>query len=114
MAHLPQCEPSAGPEDWCITDCIRILRRRKAVVLWINSVAGILAALITSAQPRVYQARALVEVLTLNENFLNLRNVYPAVASKLDSGLYGQTQVELLQQDSLFERIWRFKTYVRS
>jgi receptor protein-tyrosine kinase len=107
MPPLPQSEHSAGPEDWSITDCIRILRRRKAVVLWITSVAGIFAALITCAQPRVYQARALVEVLTLNDNFLNLRNVYPAVASKLDSGLYVQTQVELLQQDSLFEEVAR-------
>lgn len=107
MPPLPQSEHSAGPEDWSITDCIRILRQRKAVVLWITCVAGIFAALITWAQPRVYQARALVEVLTLNENFLNLRNVYPAVSSKLDSGLYVQTQVELLQQDSLFEQVAR-------
>jgi polysaccharide biosynthesis transport protein len=107
MPPLPQYERSAGSEDWCITDCIRILRRRKAMVLWIICVAGILAALITCAQPRVYQARALVEVVALNENFLNLRNVYPAAASKLDPALYVQTQVELLQQDSLLEEVAR-------
>ncbi len=96
-----------GPDDWSITDCMRILRRRKAVFLGIVCAAGLLAGLITYAQPRVYQARALVEVLTLNENFLGLRHVYPAVASKLDPSLYAETQVELLQQDSLLEEVAR-------
>jgi len=69
--------------------------------------AGLTAAIITCAQPRLYQAQALVELRTINENFLNLRNIYPAVDSKIDPAFYLQTQAELLQQDSLIEEVAR-------
>ena len=98
---------SANLDDWNVTDCLRILWRHKAALLWITLIGGLGAAVITRAQPPVYQSRALVEVQTLNENFLNLRNVYLAVAPRVDGALYLQTQAELLQQDSLLKEVAR-------
>ena len=101
------CEYSTGSEDWSFTDCMRILRRHKSVLLWITCMGSFGAALMTSAQPRLYESRALVEVQSLNENFLNLRDIYPTTASKTESSLYVQTQAELLRQDSLIEEAAR-------
>lgn len=94
-------------DDWSVTDCLWVLCRHKAALLWITFIGGLAAAVVTRAQPPVYQSRALVEVQTLNENFLNLRNVYLAVAPRIDGALYLQTQVELLQQDSLMKEVAR-------
>ena len=101
------CDYSARLEDWSVTDCKRILRRRKGAVLWITCMAGFGASLITSAQPRVYESRALLEIQSLNGNFLNFRDIYPAAASNVESASYVQTQAELLQQDSLIEEVAR-------
>jgi receptor protein-tyrosine kinase len=86
---------------------MRILRRRKGTLLWITCIGTMGALLITSRQPRVYQSRASLEVQTFNENFLDLRDIYPTATSSFDAGLYVQTQVELLQQDSLMEEVAR-------
>ncbi len=86
---------------------MRILRRRKATLLWITCIGALGALLITSRQPHVYQSRASLEVQTFNENFLALRDIYPTATSSFDAGLYVQTQVELLQQDSLIQEAAR-------
>ena len=69
--------------------------------------AGILAAgLISLAQPRWYRSEAALEIQGTNENFLNTRDIYPTVASSADSsGIYVQTQAEILQQDALIEQV---------
>jgi polysaccharide biosynthesis transport protein len=105
MSRLLERNHRASPDDWSVTDCIRIMWRRRAPLLWITFLGVLLGALTTWAQSRVYQSRALVEIQTFNENFLGLRNIYPAVASKVDAGLYVQTQTELLQQDSLIKEV---------
>ena len=86
---------------------MRILRRRKATLLWITGIGALGALLITSRQPHVYQSRASLEVQAFNENFLALRDIYPTATSSFDAGLYVQTQVELLQQDSLIQEAAR-------
>src|SRR5260370_19755789 len=103
----PSCGHSAITEEWSVTDCVRILRRRKATLLWITGIGALGALLITSRQPHVYQSRASLEVQAFNENFLALRDVYPTATSSFDAGLYVQTQVELLQQDSLIQEAAR-------
>ena len=69
--------------------------------------ASILAVgVISLAQPRWYQSEASLEIQAVNENFLNARDIYPTVASGTDSsGIYVQTQAEILQQDALIEQV---------
>jgi receptor protein-tyrosine kinase len=105
MPQSPQWDYRASPYDWRITDCLRILRLRKAALLSITCMAALGALAVSLAQPRTYQSRALVEIRAFNENFLSLRNIYPTLASKAEAGLYIQTQTELLEQDSLIEQV---------
>ena len=100
-------EHRTSPEDWSVAECMRILRRRKATLLWITCLGVLVTVLVTSGQPHVYQSRALLEIQAFNEDFLNLRDIYPTAASSGDAGLYVQTQAELLQQDSLIEQVAR-------
>src|SRR6185369_9552634 len=86
---------------------MRILRRRKATLLWITCLGVLVTALITSGQPHIYQSRALLEIQAFNEDFLNLRDIYPTATLSGGAGLYLQTQADLLQQDSLIERVAR-------
>ena len=60
-----------------------------------------------AGRSRVYQSRASLEIQGFNENFLSLRDIYPTAASAGDAAMYVQTQVELLQQDSLIEQVGR-------
>jgi receptor protein-tyrosine kinase len=56
----------------------------------------------------MYRSRAALEVQGLNENFLDLHNVYPAVAPSADAaGLLLQTQAEIFQQDLLLQQVAR-------
>jgi receptor protein-tyrosine kinase len=64
-----------------------------------------MAALLTSLRPRVYQSRAVLEIQGLNDTYLNLRDVYPAVGSSADAAGYVQTQADILGQRNLLEQV---------
>ena len=89
-------------------ECLRTLYRRKLTLGWITGF-GILAAFFVSAiQPRWYQSQASLEIQLVNENFLNLRDIYPTVTPSADSsGTYVQTQADMLQEDALIEEVAR-------
>jgi len=94
-------------DDWSLADCLSILYWRKKALAAIT-VLGILSALlITAVQPRIYQSRALLEAGTVNETFLDLRDVFPAAGSSTDTAVYMQTQAEMLRQDSLLQQVAR-------
>ncbi len=99
---LPQ-PPGSILEYW------RILRRRNVEVLLLTLVGGLSAFLLTLPQTPLFQARALIEVQSLNENFLNLREVNPTTESgALAFPEYDvQTQIRVLQSRSLVERAGR-------
>ena len=84
-------------------NALRILFLRRTKLLWITGLGILGAALITAIQPRVYQSRASFEIQAFNENFLNLRDVFPSASLSTETGPYIQTQTELLQQDSVLE-----------
>jgi succinoglycan biosynthesis transport protein ExoP len=85
-------------------DCVRILYRRKWKLLLLTLAGGLLAVLVSMAQPRVYRSVASLEIQGVNENFLNLRDVDPAAtpgASSVEP--YVKTQAEILQQDAVIQ-----------
>ena len=70
--------------------------RANSRILLACAVLGALGGLaITLPQPRVYRARASMELLPVNENFLNINNVNPMAQSATDLEL--QTQVRIIQ-----------------
>jgi receptor protein-tyrosine kinase len=92
-------------QEWSAGECLRVLYCRKGTILGIILLAALGSVLITGAHPKIYQSRASLEIQAFNENFLNLRDVYPSAAASLDPGMYMQTQLELLQQDSLIDTV---------
>ncbi len=87
----------------------RARRRRKlaAASFALLGFAGGLAY--TVMQQPAYQARATIEIQSLNEDFLHLRNVSPTSNSNggWDSGVDLQTHVRILQSRALLERVVR-------
>jgi polysaccharide biosynthesis transport protein len=105
QARLVSTE-STEPEEWSTLDCLRILYRRRATLAWITAAGFAVAVALCIAQPRYFQSAALLEVQGINENFLNLRDIYQTVSPSADSaGVYIQTQVEILQQDALIDLV---------
>jgi receptor protein-tyrosine kinase len=88
-------------------ECARTLYERKATLLWIAFFGVIAAALLSLAQPRTYRSEASIQVQGVNENFLNLRDIYPTAAPSADNAVYVQTQADMLQQDALIEQVVR-------
>jgi receptor protein-tyrosine kinase len=86
-------------------ECARTLYRRKATLSWIAGFGLIAAALLSLAQPRMYRSQASVQIQGVNENFLNLRDIYPTAAPSAENAIYVQTQAEMLQQDALLEQV---------
>jgi len=95
-------------QEWSAIECLRTLYKRKATLIYIVGASVIAAGLISSGQPRWYRSEASLEIQGINENFLSTRDIYPTVASGVDSsGTYVQTQAEILQQDALIEQVVR-------
>jgi polysaccharide biosynthesis transport protein len=97
----------ANSQEWSARECVRALYRRKTTVLWIACFGIIAAILISVAQPRIYQSQASIQIQGVNENFLNLRDIYPTAAPSGDNAVYVQTQAEMLQEDALIEQVVR-------
>lgn len=66
-----------------------------------------IAAVVAALQPADYRATVTLELLGINENFLNLQQVDPTTPLSSNSGgdSYTQTQLELLKRDALTERV---------
>ncbi len=101
---LPQ---SASGQQASVMDCARTLYRRRATLLWIAFFGIVAATLISVAQPRIYQSQASIQIQGVNDNFLNLRDIYPTAAPSADNAVYVQTQADMLQQDALIEQVVR-------
>ncbi|HLH44893.1 MAG TPA: polysaccharide biosynthesis tyrosine autokinase [Bryobacteraceae bacterium] len=96
----------AQSSDWGLVECARALYRSKTKVAWITASGILAAALVSLVQPRVYQSTASLEIQPVNENYLDLKDVYPTAASTFDaSGALVQTQVDILQQDALLGQV---------
>lgn len=91
------------PEYW------QVLRRRKGALILMICVGLLAAMLITLPQKSTYEARGLIEIQTVNENFLNMRNVSPTS----DEGgptapgynVQMQTQATILHSQTLLDRV---------
>jgi receptor protein-tyrosine kinase len=93
--------------EWSVLDCGRTLYRHKLTLLSIVGLGILAAALISSLQPRTYRSHASIQIQGVNENFLDLRDIYPNSAPSADNAVYIQTQAEMLRQDALIEQVVR-------
>ena len=84
----------------------RIIRRHKGAVILISALGLIAGVLITLPQTPVYQAKTTLEVMEMNQNFMNMKDIQEVNES---SG-YNQltditTQIKILESESLTERV---------
>ncbi|QOY85107.1 polysaccharide biosynthesis tyrosine autokinase [Paludibaculum fermentans] len=94
------------PDHGGLIEYWRILRRRKGTLILISGLGLLLAVLVTLPQTPVYQAKTTLEILELNQDFMNMKNVQQ-VADGGTSNLMTdiQTQIKILQSESLLDRV---------
>ena len=95
-----------GSDSEGLLEYWRLLRRHKATILVGAFLGTLLGFLVSLPQTPIYRARTAIEIETLNENYLNLREVNPtttsgSVASEFDIS----TQVKVLESRSLVEKV---------
>src|SRR5258706_4399699 len=92
---------AAGPiEFW------RILRRRKGALILFAFAGALIGFLFTRPQRPIYQARTSIEIVGLNDNFLNTKQVKPVAETGTNSETADmQTQVKILLSESLLGRV---------
>jgi succinoglycan biosynthesis transport protein ExoP len=84
----------------------RLMRRRQGTLI-LSVFLGLLAAvLVTLPQMPVYQAKTSLELLNVNENFMDMKNV-EQVGDEVGYNLLSdiQTQIKILQSDMLVDRV---------
>jgi len=85
----------------------RILRLHKGSWLLFSCLGAILGFLVTLPQTSIYQAQTAIEIQSLNDNFMNMRQsteVYEGATGGADSSEI-PTQLRILQSDTLMERV---------
>jgi capsular exopolysaccharide synthesis family protein len=97
---------TTGLDSVSLAQYWQILKRRKGKILLIVLLSTVAALLLTRTQLRVYRARTLLEIQSLNEDFLNKRNVSPTASeANVQSPEYNiRTQTIILQSKPVLER----------
>jgi polysaccharide biosynthesis transport protein len=99
-------DPADGQQTGGLLEYWRILRRRRGTLILFAFLGALVGFLVTLPQTPVYQARTSVEIVGLNENFLNIKQVTPVSESGATSETSDiQTQIKILQSESLLERV---------
>jgi len=99
---------SMDKQEWSAIEFLRTLYKRRSTLMYIVGASIAAAGLISLGQPRWYRSEASIEIQGINENFLSTRDIYPTIASAVDSsGTYVQTQADILEQDALIEQVVR-------
>jgi succinoglycan biosynthesis transport protein ExoP len=99
-------DPPPEPESGGLIEYWRILRRRKGTLLLVAFLGAIAGFLITLPRTPIYQVRTSLEVVALNQNFLNIKESNPLSegGSSVDTTDI-QTQIKILQSESLIDRV---------
>lgn len=84
----------------------RMLRRRRGTVILSVGIGLLVAVLITLPQTPVYQAKTSLELLNLNEDFMNMKDVEQVADEQGYSLLTDiETQIRILQSDLLLNKV---------
>ena len=84
-----------------------LLLRRKWIRCLFALAGALFGALVVWRMPYVYQARALLEVQSINDNLLNRQELDPTAKSDSSSQSYVNTEAKLLRSTLLFDRVAR-------
>jgi succinoglycan biosynthesis transport protein ExoP len=102
----PPAEPAAEPETGGVIEYWYLLRRYKGTLLLFAVLGTIAALLISLPQTPIYQARGTLEILSVNEDLLNKRQLDPtSTMQDWSPELNIKTQMSILQSRSLSDRV---------
>ncbi len=93
------------PHSGGILEYLRIIQRRKGTLILIAAVGLLIAILVTLPQTPVYQAKMSIEIQDVNDNFMNMKQVQQFSEMPSATMTDIQTQIKILQSDSLSERV---------
>src|SRR5437660_12129325 len=83
-----------------------VLMRRKGLVILIGLAGALIGFSVTLLQTPVYQARTSIEIVGVNDNFLNTKQVNPVTETGTTSETTDlQTQIRILLSESLLGRV---------
>jgi polysaccharide biosynthesis transport protein len=90
-----------------LAEYLSLLNRRKGTLVIWAVVSTLLALLVTKLQTPVYQARTLIEIEDLNEDFFNMRNVSPTATEPSSQSPEDnvRTQIAVMQSRPVLERM---------
>lgn len=102
---FPQSYAAPKTSDLEITRLARVIWRNIGLIILCALICGAIGYGITMIEAPVYRATATVELLGVNNDFLNLREMDPnATTSASASDNYLQTEMELLSSKALVQR----------
>jgi capsular exopolysaccharide synthesis family protein len=102
----PEAREPSGAEFIAFGDATAAFWRRKWLVAGLATLCAGIGLAVAFAQEPVYQAKALIEIQGVNENFLNRREVDPsAEGGAVEFEPYIQTQIKILQTERLLGRV---------
>ncbi|HEX6545632.1 MAG TPA: Wzz/FepE/Etk N-terminal domain-containing protein, partial [Bryobacteraceae bacterium] len=99
---------SAGePQEMELVRLLKVVWSHKFLVLAITAACAIFGLAIAEMQTPMFKSHATVELLGINQNFLNLREVDPHAASSGENGTdaYISTEIELLRSEALIRKV---------
>ncbi|MFZ0594029.1 MAG: polysaccharide biosynthesis tyrosine autokinase [Bryobacteraceae bacterium] len=99
---------SVGPgQEMELVRLLRIAWSHKFLIAAITIVCAALGLGIAALQTPMYRSHATVELLGINQNFLNLREVDPHASSSGESAgdAYISTEIELLRSEGLVKKV---------
>lgn len=82
----------------------RVFKRRRAMILLFTLIGGLAGWGLTVGVQPVYRARTSLDIQNLNADFLNMKAVSQTGNEGSSSEAYVQTQIKLLQSETLRER----------
>jgi succinoglycan biosynthesis transport protein ExoP len=98
--------PSADAESGGLLEYWRVLRRRKGTLIVLAGLGAAIGFMVTLPQTPIYQVRTSLEIVSLNQNFLNMKESNPLADSGSSADLTDiQTQIRILQSESLMQRV---------
>ena len=104
--EVPTNEPANEPETGGLIEYWHILRRRKGTVLLVAILGTIAGVLFSLPQTPIYQARATLEMLNINEDLLNRRQLESTTTQDYyDPQFNIKTQISILQSKTLGDRV---------
>ncbi len=97
-------EPESDKKNNLLSDYFRVVVRNRKAVLVLALAGALVGVLVNLAAQPVYRARTSLDIQSLNSNFMDMKTVAPTGdAGDVSTEAYVQTQIKMLQSDTLLE-----------